>query len=546
MFIFKSIISSTQNCDEMAVRFCHLLGVKVTATSLKKEITEHPDYPSLLSVSDALRSYKVENVSLKTIIGNFPSFPTPFLAQVNGKISGHTLFAIVNEVLPNKTISWYNPEKKRDELIIQEDFESRFAGYVMLAKANEKSGEADYIKKRKEERSRNFLNVAVALVLPVLLLVLIGYASLSKGFPDFVFPVCYVLATLAGTITGAMLLLYEVDQHNPVLQRVCRGGRKTNCGAILNSGASHIWGISWSIIGFTYFCGMLIALMVTGLTDTTMFSVASLCNLLALPYIFFSLYYQGRIARQWCFMCLTVQTTLILQFLIALSGNFLRVPTHEVIPATLAAATCFGFVFLSVQLLIPSLQKSKEGRYAKQELVRLKHNSQVFNALLEKQKKINKPTAGLGITLGNPDGIIKLIKVCNPYCTPCAMAHPAIDELLNSNPDIQLQIIFTASGEEDDYKNLPVEHLLTIAERGDELLTRQALDDWYLMGNTDYERFALKYPINREQKNQIEKIKAMYRWNISEKIAYTPTFFMNDFQLPEIYNVSDLKYFLSV
>ena len=243
-------------------------------------------------------------------------------------------------------------------------------------------------------------------------------------------------------------------------------------------------------------------------------------------------------------MCLTVQVALALQFITTLAGHFLRIPTIETITVIIPVAVCFGFVFLAVQLLIPSLQKAKEGKYARQEFSRLKHNPDVFKALLKKQKKINEPTTGLGITLGNPEGKTKVIKVCNPYCGPCAQAHPIIDELLENNPDLQVQIIFTASGGEKDFRNPPVQHLLAIAENEDEALTKQALDDWYR--ETDYKWFAEKYPLNEKINSQIEKILEMHHWNEKVGITFTPTFFVNDYQLPEIYRVSDLKYFLSV
>jgi protein-disulfide isomerase len=74
----------------------------------------------------------------------------------------------------------------------------------------------------------------------------------------------------------------------------------------------------------------------------------------------------------------------------------------------------------------------------------------------------------------------------------------------------------------------------------------QALDDWYLAESKDYEAFAEKYPMNGQLKLQTEKVKAMYEWCNKEEIQFTPTFFVNSHQLPEIYSVDDLKYFLSV
>ena len=360
MSIFKSIISPMQNCDEIAVRFCKQLTVKVTETSLKKEVTEHPDYPSLLSVSDALLTYKVENLSLKTTVNSFESFQTPFIVQVKGLTSQITLFAIINKILSNNTVNWYNPEKKKNEQISINDFEKLFTGYVMLAESDDDSGESDYEQNKKAETNRNFLNAAIVLALPVMLFFISGYSIFKHGISVTFFPIVYAIITLLGASTGALLLLFEVDQFNPTLQKVCHGGRKTNCNAILNSNAAHIWGISWSVIGFTYFSGILIALMMTDLVNNNMLSIVAIFNLFTLPYIFFSIYYQAKIAKQWCPMCLTVQAMLLLQFIIALVGDFYRIPSFVNNNYLFVCIISFVIIFSFVQILLPSLKKSKE------------------------------------------------------------------------------------------------------------------------------------------------------------------------------------------
>jgi protein-disulfide isomerase len=72
------------------------------------------------------------------------------------------------------------------------------------------------------------------------------------------------------------------------------------------------------------------------------------------------------------------------------------------------------------------------------------------------------------------------------------------------------------------------------------------LDDWYFADKSEYEVFAAKYPMNKELKRQNEKLDAMRIWCDKTGINFTPTFFVNGYQLPEIYSVSDLKYFLSI
>jgi len=535
-----------QNCDEIAVRFCKQLQVQVTETTLKNEVTEHPDYPSLLSISDALRSYKVDNLSLKTTVDHISRFPVPFIAQIKGNNSKYTLFAIVNEIGLDNSINWYNPESKKNEVITEGEFSEIFTGYVMLAEAGEKAGEQDYENKRRSEKIQNFWNGTIAIAFPLIFIMISIFAVLNNGVLNSALPICFGLITLIGAITGALLLLYDIDQFNPTLQKVCNAGSKTNCAAILNSGASKIWGISWSTIGFTYFLGVLLSLLLSGIVNQEAMSMVAWLNLVAVPYVFFSLYYQWKIAKQWCPMCLIIQLVLILQFFIAFEGNFYQSPSLLEFPIFLTFIFSFVIIFITVQLLIPALKKAKEGKFVAHELSRLKHNPDIFNAQLSNQNQISESTEGLGLVLGNPNASIKLIKVCNPYCGPCASAHPIIDYLLNNNPDIQLQIIFTVTSAEGDYRNLPVKRFLAIDREKDKEILKQSLNDWYLSEIKDYNKFESCYPIDTESFSDTNKIKVMYDWCEKVNIAFTPTFFVNGYQLPEMYSVSDLKYFLSV
>ena len=45
-------------------------------------------------------------------------------------------------------------------------------------------------------------------------------------------------------------------------------------------------------------------------------------NILALPYTIFSVYYQWRVAKQWCVLCLVVQGLLILGVANLILGDF--------------------------------------------------------------------------------------------------------------------------------------------------------------------------------------------------------------------------------
>ncbi|NWJ49397.1 MAG: thioredoxin domain-containing protein [Bacteroidetes bacterium] len=546
MNVIRRLIDPLLNCDEALIELCKQLGVNISNSSIEKSLEEHPDYPSLLSLSDVLKSYGVDNVSIKTADDNLRNIPSPFIAQIKSVSTKQDLFSVIYK-FDTFSMRWFNPETHKRESISPENFSRIFTGIVLFAEPSEDAGEKNYLSNQRKEKINYFIKLAAILAIPAVTLIFCLITFLNFGMASFNIAI-YTLLTLFGCITGSLLLFYEIDQYNPVLQQICHAGKKTNCGAILNSKASKILGISWSSIGFSYFFGILFALLTTGLHNSSTIFLVSWINVLALPYIIFSVYYQWQVAKEWCVLCLTVLIILILQFVTAYFGGFHRLMsvTDVTIMELISIVFCFLIPFLATNLLVPAFEKVKESRNTKISLQRIKHNPQIFEALLIKQKRIKESTEGLGITLGSPQATIKLIKVCNPYCDPCAKAHFVLEELLHNNSGVQLQIIFTATGNETDVKTPPVKHILAVAEEGDNRTFKKALDDWYSAENKDYNKYAKKYPTNGELQNQTEKVKAMYAWCNKLEINYTPTFFINGYQLPEIYDIADLKYFLSV
>jgi hypothetical protein len=73
-----SLFSKKENAVEITGLLLSALKVSVTITTLEKELEEHPDYPSLLSVSDVLSSYGVENIAFASSIEKLAGMPVPY------------------------------------------------------------------------------------------------------------------------------------------------------------------------------------------------------------------------------------------------------------------------------------------------------------------------------------------------------------------------------------------------------------------------------------------------------------------------------------
>ncbi len=93
----------------------------------------------------------------------------------------------------------------------------------------------------------------------------------------------------------------------------------------------------------------------------------------------------------------------------------------------------------------------------------------------------------------------------------------------------------------DDLHAKTISHLLAINSIGDPKVTQEALDQWYAAEKKDYAAFAGRYPMNGELNQQQEKLLAMKAWCEKEGITHTPTIFINGYQLPNEYQIADIK-----
>ena len=501
----------------------------------------HPDWPSLLCISDSLKKWNLPNAAGKIEVTDIDQLPTPFLACTS---SIEYPLEIVSEI-NDSHIQVYSAKLNK---IITEDrleFIKRWNGIYLIVEKNEQSGEKDYKTNRKNSFMKSIIPGSLIALLTIISLLFlqrnIDQAGISSIFPVYL----QYLVLYAGIIFTSLLLWYEIDSNNPLLHKVCTGIVKGNCDAILSGKLSKVFSwLSWSEVGFFYFAGGLLTQLFAGaLADST--SIIGYLNVLALPYIIFSVFYQGRVAKQWCVLCLSVQILLLIGGINVIIGGFL-LPIQDLQSLVVIKSILLYLIPVLVWFFLkPYLLKLQEAKNTKRGYLRIKFNAEIFDTLLKKQKQITVSTDGLGIDLGNPNASNMLLKVCNPYCAPCAKAHSKIEELLEAIPNLRVKIIFTTPNDPDHKAFKPVDHLLTISNqtKSDERV-KQALDDWYLANKKDYEQFASKYPMNGNLGKQGEMIESMFNCCNEMGISFTPTIFINGYQLPELYNLEDLKYFL--
>jgi uncharacterized membrane protein/thiol-disulfide isomerase/thioredoxin len=529
------LTSFSNTTDENAITTLHALlkglGAKVTKATVQEVLEQHPDFPSLLSLSDALTEWQVENTGLQlNTVEQLRELPFPFLAHLRKQGGWYVLVT----ALQGDTITYTDStEGRRTESLT--DFEKDWSGVVLLAETNEQSEEADYAPKRKQE----FLSELRGLFVSggIGMLVLFALLSVAKTLtaPDWLL----LLSKSMGLALSALLVAKQLGSKNTLTDRLCRINSKTNCDDMLNSPGAKLWGwLNWTDVGLLYFAGGLLAVLAIGIQPAVRPLIDGLA-LLALPYTLFSVYYQGVVLKQWCPLCLGVQGVLLVEGVLATTQ---LVPLTGFIQPYLLTLTAFLLPTLLWIVLKPLLAHLPKSHREHDELMRLKRDPNLFRALLMQQPQMPPIPADLHpIVLGNPEAEHTITMVTNPYCGPCAKTHKELERLIERSDNVKVAIIFSGDGTDGPATRV-ASHLLAFAKQGN---IAQALTDWYGQSEKNFESWAINYPIRFIGMAWEDIAHKHSDWCRKADIRLTPTICVNGYQLPEEYSISPLYWLIN-
>ena len=523
------LFTKRPNADAVLIALIKLIAPSVTAEQVTNELNIHPDYPNLLAISDVLTNFGIECGAYKITKEDLPDVPVPFIAHT--KKSG-TEFLLVT-ALDMQTVTVTDQYRKNYSISFKE-FANIFNDVVLAAEAG--------VETVKSKSSVNTQEIRIWLALILLAFALVAGISVDSRIFGSWHTTLTALFKTAGVIVSILLLIQSIDGNNPLIQTLCGGG-KTNCNAILTSKASNVFeGLSWSEVGFFYFTGTWLTLIFVG-SNIAILQALAILNVVSLPYTVYSIYYQARVAKQWCVLCCTVQALLWLEFIPMVS--FLYMPYKLLnFDSFVSLAICFALPVAGWLLLKPLLLKAQQAQSLRGQLRNFKYNTDLFNALLKEQPKYAMPGYDWSIVLGNADADNIVTMVSNPYCPPCAKTHKILDEWLNSNPNLQARLVFTANNNDNDIKTPVTRHLMALNELTDKKLVKQALHDWYEQKHKNYEEWAKAHPVTLDE-TKYYKLEKQQDWCNMAEINATPTLLVNGHRLPEAYQIQDIKYLIA-
>lgn len=517
--------------EKVVANYLHFLKIPVSKKHCTKLILSHPEYPSLLSVVDVLERFGIAYHVSKIEKEELPAIAYPYLLHFTRH--GGELTLIRN-----------NQDLKK----IGNDFGS-WSGVVLQAESKASIADPQNEKAKQEE---NRLRIASLLL----------SASMAGLFAMAIFLLfslfswlhaALLITAIVGVAVGYLLIAKDMGIKYKAVERFCNAGKRFNCDTIIQAKDATLFGIQkLSDLTISYFIFQLILLCLVGLFPPMAESALWILSAQSVPavfLVFYSLYYQLVKTNTWCKLCLLVDSILLIQVaLLALFYFSHPTPSPELHPLPLLVSFLTFLAIASLVLILKTvIQEKHQNNISEAAANRIKYSISVFSHLLLQEKKVDTSPFAQEFVLGNPDAPLKITLASNLYCNPCKEQHKKIAQLLASYPEkLSVNVRFLLSGADADRKPTSIQYFLQYwlqhihgtpnASKESEAL----LHHWFEL--MDLERFQQRYPLISGAKalESAALEKQHYEWINQSNVSATPTFFINGFQLPDIYTLDDL------
>lgn len=510
--------------ENIFTTFLNLLNVKHTKTFSSKYFNEHPHKYNLFGLSKMLSDYGIENAAtkIKDKENDIFNIEIPFIAHLGN-------FVNVYKVDTDKVHYFW--KGKQIVLTIQE-FCKSWSGIVLLAEPNRTSIEPNY----KENKIKELFGSIQKLFLLSSVFIAFLLVYISNSFYSNLGLSIALLVNILGIYIGYLLVQKQMHIHSQYADKICSLFKQSDCNNVLESKASKLFGlIGWSEIGLGYFISNIIILIFL----PQFISYLALINICALPYSFWSIWYQRLKAKQWCPLCLIVLGLLWSIFIVNLTFGFIQIPVFSV--KNIVIITCLYLIpLLAINILIPRLSKEEKIEQITQEINSIKANEEIFLTLLKKRSyyEVDKDTSK--IILGNSGADILITIFTNPHCQPCARMHARIEELLKQTDKLCIQYIFSSFEQSLDSSNKLLTAIYLNNNIGE---TRKIFTEWFEKGKFKKEEFFRKYDLNIDNENIEQEFQRHEAWKGQTGLRATPTILVNGYELPDNYKIEDLRYF---
>ncbi|NVO08698.1 MAG: hypothetical protein HXX16_01925 [Bacteroidales bacterium] len=504
----------------------HKNSIRVNEEELQFQLLSHPSYPSLHSITGVLDHFSIKNYALEIpkTVETLNLLPNSFLAVI--KTENYNGFVLVCK--HNLGFHLYFDGTKK-EILSTDNFLDVWTGIIVII-------ENDQQEVVPEPKKAYFPKSALYIITLIIFVVFCLYRT-------NLFQTIHFILTLAGAAICVLILQHELGLHSKVLDKFCsETSKKTSCNAVLNSKGATLFGtFKFSDVGIIYFVSLLLSWALLIFSKSSYNSIV-LITVLAIPFTFFSIYYQYKVVKKWCLLCLSVVSVLWLQAAALYFIDF-KIDSFQLnFSSTLFTALSFLATLSIWQFISPKLKKEQELHSLKVEHYKFKRNFNIFKSLTFRTEIVPTDIYDINEIVFGESPLLKIVIITNPLCGFCKEAHELVENLLKrKDKNVQITIRFNVK---DDYNSVDTRialKLIEIYNKDGEQLCLESMHEIY--GKISAQDWFYKWGEPKEQK-YIETLTKEKTWCEQNGINFTPEILVNGRSFPKEYNRTDLLYFI--
>lgn len=530
--IFSLFNTSDQsdNLPSVTYRLIKYFGIKITHDSVKEFIKSDPDFPSLKSICSFFEAYGIINYPLRIEENELSDIDRPFLAHIND--NGWKLI-LVYSIIDGAVI--YADSLSGKRIMSYPHFINKWDRVIIITDTESKAKQADF----KAKKADGIIN-KIIIGFPFLVLLfstVYGLIFLTYDLNEKInlLSISIIFSHILGFVFSVFLFTNELNLKSSLSEKLCHISTNTDCEAVTKSGASKILGsVTWAEIGIVYFSGGLLMLSVIDRIEAiSLIKVLSICTI---PYPIFSVLYQWLKIEKWCPFCLMVQLLLVFEFVVLL----LRPASHIDLSVFILTSLFFLSILILTMLYKYYIIYKLEKDDYKIKFLKLKRDPDLFLHEFRKAGRIVLPKAELLLTYGDLQSDIEITTFLSPYCSACASKFSDILDLIRKGSGFKIRLVLPVMNDEATSRLLKL--LCFYMENGQKEQSLMLLEKWYKTDRNLKQRIFNDLELTVDPSGFDEMINLNQGLFRIGNIQRVPTILVNDFILPQMYTLDELKY----
>jgi hypothetical protein len=489
------------------------------------QIESHPNYPSLLAISDTLSFFKINNLVTKLERENIEHLPETFIGLINENKSAPSLTFI-----EQKDNSFQFSQNKKKVVLTIEEFKERFENIVLLAEKDE------------EQSGQPINNFIFYKTIFFGILYLTTILLFDCSFINILFSTL----TCLGVYLSIEAISHEFGVKTKFSEKVCRITTNSDCDAVINAKKSKLLElINFNDASITFFTAQLFSLLLFSFSNRLddFYNITTIVMIPSIGITFFSLYQQIIVTKKWCPICLSIISLIYFEIACCLFLNrftFLIDIKSILIFSLILIASYTGSIFIK-----RTIKKKLELESEVIKGNRFKRNYSLFKmSLLASEKVDSNFVCHNKIVLGNPNSNLKIVLVSSLFCGYCKDLHTIIENILDRYKDIVcIDFHFHFNAEKNNEKSKLIhQKLIQIYYNDGQVEFIKQLRNWF--ENRDETKLICNsFDVNNDEIDLL--LKNQFQWNQENDLNFTPAILINGYRFPKEYERSDLIHFIN-